>query len=85
MAADAAAANYNHERVAELFEALRREEDPVSGELLEDELIIEVTGLRASSEGLSAKVFFVGGGNRSEACQLSRRGGLLAISNYVSY
>lgn len=85
MAADAPTANHNHERMAEFVEALGSEKYPVAGELLEDQLIVKVAGLRASGEGLGPKVFFVGGRNCPEARQLSRRRMLLVISALVSY
>lgn len=72
MAAHAAAANYDNERVAELVEALRCEEYPVAGKLFEYQLIVEVAGLRASGKGFGSKVLFVGGRNGSETRQLSR-------------
>lgn len=84
MTADAAAANYDDERLAELVEALRCKEDAITGELFEDQLIVKVAGLRASGQGFGSKVLFVGGRNGSEARQLSRQRELLVISDLVT-
>lgn len=70
MTADAAAADDNYKGAAQLFEALGGKEDPVPGELFEDQLIVKVAGLRTSGEGLGSKIFFVGGRNGSDARQL---------------
>lgn len=80
VAADAATADHDHERVAQLIEAFGREEDAVPGQLLEYQLIVEVAGLGTSREFLCSDVFLVRGRYRSEARELLGRGLLLVIS-----
>lgn len=70
MAAYTTAAHDDDEGGAEGIEAGGCEEDSVASKLLEDELVVKVTGLRATGEGFGAEVFFVGGGDRAERGKL---------------
>ena len=56
----AAAADDYNEGVSELVQALGGEEDAVARQLLEDQLVIVVAGLRASCKGLVTLIFLVG-------------------------
>jgi hypothetical protein len=84
VAADSAAAHHDHEGVAQLIEALGRQEDAVPRQLLEDQLIVEVAGLGPSGEFLGPDVFLVGRGYRSEARELLGQGLLLVINQHTS-
>lgn len=70
MAADTAASYDDDKGVSKFIEAGGGEEDAVAGELLEDQLVIKVACLCAAGEGFGAQVFFVGGGNGAEGCEL---------------
>lgn len=70
VAAHAAAADDDDKGRAEGVEAGRGEEDAVAGELLEDELGVEVAGLGAAGERFGAQVFLVGGGDGAEGGEL---------------
>lgn len=70
MAAHAAAANDNDEGGAEGVEAGGGEKYAVSGELLEDELVVEVAGLGAAGKRFGAKVLFIGSGDGAEGGEL---------------
>lgn len=59
MGSYAAEADDDDEGVAQLGEALVGEEDAVAGELLEDELVVEVAGLGPPRQRLVAKVLLV--------------------------
>lgn len=59
MGADAAAADDNDEGVAELLQAVVFQEDPVAGELLEDEFLVKVAGLGSPGESLVAGILLV--------------------------
>lgn len=83
MAAYAATANDDDERGAESIEAGGCEEDSIAGKLLEDELVIKITGLGAASEGFGAEVFFIGGGDRAERGELFSERKLSVISASV--
>lgn len=72
--ADAAAADDDHEGIAEFGEALVGEEDAVAGELLEDELVVEVACLGALGEEEVVFVFFVGFGEGADAGELGGGG-----------
>lgn len=66
MAAYSTATNDDNERGAKGIETGGCEEDSIASQLLEDELVVKVTGLGAAGEGFGAEVFFIGGGDRAE-------------------
>jgi hypothetical protein len=67
---DAAAPNYYHEGVAQLVEAVGRQERAVPRQLLEDELIVVIAGLGAACEDLVSDVFFIGLRGAAETVKL---------------
>jgi hypothetical protein len=69
--AHAAAPDDDDERVPELVEALGGQEDSVARQLFENQLVVEVAGLRPPREGFVSEVFLVGFGGAAEASQLS--------------